>query len=60
MLTVSSATLITSVVFTPGDFIDWVGVDNITFTPAADVPEPAGLTLLALGLAAAARSRRRR
>ena len=55
----SSATPITSVVFTPGDFGDWVGVDNITFTPV-DVPEPAGLTLLALGLAAAARSRRRR
>lgn len=59
VLTVSSATPITSVVFTPGDFFDWVGVDNITFTPV-DVPEPAALTLLALGVAAAVRSRRRR
>lgn len=59
VLTVSSATPITSVVFTPGDFFDWVGVDNITFTPV-DVPEPATLTLLALGVAAAARTRRRR
>ena len=59
VLTVSSATPITSVVFTPGDFFDWVGVDNITFTPV-DVPEPATLTLLALGVAAAVRSRRRR
>lgn len=58
-LTVSSAGPITSVVFTPGDFFDWVGVDNITFTPV-DVPEPATLTLLALGVAAAARSRRNR
>ena len=56
VLTVSSAKPITSVVFTPGDFNDWVGVDNITFTPVA-VPEPAGLALLALGVAAATRSR---
>ena len=57
VLTVSSMVPITSVVFTPGDFFDYVTVDNITFTP---IPEPATLTLLALGIAAAARSRRRR
>ena len=58
VLTVSSATPITSVIFTPGEFDDYVAVDNITFTPL-DVPEPAGLTLLALGVAAAVRWRRR-
>ena len=56
-LTVSSATPITSVVFTPGDFFDWVGVDDITYTP---IPEPATITLLALGVAAVVRARRNR
>jgi hypothetical protein len=58
-LTVSSGTPITSVVFTPGDFFDWVGVDNISFTTGdvSAVPEPstlasAGLaTLVGVGLA---------
>ena len=59
VLTVSSVMPITSVVFTPGNLFDYVAVDNITFTPVA-VPEPVSLTLLALGVAAAARSRRRR
>jgi hypothetical protein len=59
LLTVSSGTPITSVVFTPGDSADWVAVDNIAFT-LLDVPEPATVTLLALGLATVVRSRRRR
>lgn len=42
-----SAASITSVVITPGPFFDWVGVDNIVFTP---VPEPASAGLLAVGL----------
>jgi hypothetical protein len=35
---------------TPGDFNDWVGVDNIRYTVAAAVPEPETYGLLALGL----------
>ena len=34
-----AAPTITSIVVVPGDFDDWVGVDNITYTPAANVPE---------------------
>lgn len=51
-LSVSSATLIDRVVITPGDFGDWVGVDNITFSPvdANSVPEPASFAMLGLGL----------
>jgi hypothetical protein len=63
LLTVSAAR-ITSVVFTPGDFNDWVGVDNISFTPAAvtPVPEPSSLALSALGVMAVVgwRANRRR
>ncbi len=66
-LTVSSATPITSVVFTPGDFFDWVGVDNITFTSTASVnPVPEPSEWLAMGMAGASvgglmvRARRRR
>ena len=59
VLSVSSATPITSVVVTPGDFFDWVGVDNITFDPDFDdVPEPTSLMLLGMGIAAVARRRR--
>ncbi len=63
-LTVSSATPITSVRFAPGDFSDWVGVDNISYNtdqaPVA-VPEPASLTFMAIGgVTALGLSRRRR
>ncbi len=39
-----------SIVVTPGDFFDWVGVDNIRYTSA--VPEPATLAALGVGLLA--------
>ena len=51
-----SAASITSVAVAPGSFDDWVGVDNINYTPA--VPEPAAWTLLAAGLGALALRRR--
>jgi len=46
-LSFSSAS-ITSVVITPGDYNDWVGVDNLTFTPVP-VPEPGTIALATLG-----------
>lgn len=48
---------ITRVVFAPGSYLDWVGVDNITFTTA--VPEPESYALMALGLGVLAIARRR-
>ncbi|HJX24650.1 MAG TPA: PEP-CTERM sorting domain-containing protein [Chthoniobacterales bacterium] len=42
---------------TPGDFNDWVGVDNITFTT---VPEPSTWAMLAGGLLLVLVSVRRR
>lgn len=39
-----------TIVVTPGDFQDWVGVDNIRYTSA--VPEPATLAVLGVGLLA--------
>lgn len=41
---------VTSVVIRPGSFIDWVGVDNITYT-LAPIPEPGTAALMGLGLA---------
>jgi hypothetical protein len=59
-LSVSSASLIDRVVIVPGSFADWVGVDNIRFdTLAADVPEPATMAMMVLGLAGLAVARRR-
>lgn len=48
------------VVLTPGDYTDWVGVDNIGFTVAAAVPEPETYGMLALGLGVLAVVARRR
>lgn len=48
------------VVVTPGDFEDWVGVDNISYTVAAAVPEPETYGMLALGLGVLAVVARRR
>ncbi|MFS0737355.1 PEPxxWA-CTERM sorting domain-containing protein [Sphingomonas sp. 1P06PA] len=43
-----AAPSITRLVVTPGDFFDWVGVDNLNFTLAAGpaVPEPASWALM--------------
>lgn len=54
-----SAPSITRVVVAAGSFADWVGVDNIRFTPMAAVPEPGTLVLLAIGLAALSGTLRR-
>lgn len=43
------------VVLVIGDFNDWVGFDNVSFEP---VPEPATMTLLALGALAARRRKK--
>ncbi|MEO5735180.1 MAG: PEP-CTERM sorting domain-containing protein [Rubrivivax sp.] len=55
-----AAASITSVRVTPGWFNDWVGVDNVVFTPMA-VPEPRTVAMMGLGVAVllAFRSRRR-
>lgn len=50
---------ITSVVVRPGSFDDWVAVDNITFTPAAAVPEAGTYAMMGLGLALLAFKRRK-
>jgi hypothetical protein len=50
--TLSLSGLFTSIVITPGDFFDWVGVDNITFTTAGVPAVPEGgntLALMAIG-----------
>jgi hypothetical protein len=46
---------ISSIIITPGDFNDWVGVDDITFNT---VPTPAAAGLLGLATVAAGRRRR--
>lgn len=48
------------VVLTPGDYTDWVGIDNIGYTIAAAVPEPETYGMLALGLGFLAIAVRRR
>ncbi len=50
-----TAPSITSVAVRPGNYFDWVAVDNINFTP---VPEPASYLLMGLGVAALALRRR--
>ena len=51
-----AAASITSVVFTPGSYNDWVGIDNVSFTQV--VPEPSSYGLMALGLGLLAWRRR--
>jgi hypothetical protein len=55
-----SAPSITRVVIAAGSFADWVGVDNIRFTPVSAVPEPQESTLLVVGLVALSIVLRRR
>ena len=53
---------ILAVIITPGSANEWVGVDNITYTPTstiAPVPEPETYALMGPGLAAVAVARRR-
>ena len=54
-----SAPSITSVAVRPGSFNDWVGVDNITYTPAAVVPELNTYAMMGLGMALLAFKRRK-
>lgn len=57
-LSFSDASGIDAIIFAPGDFDDWVGVDNITLTVQA-VPEPTTMAVLGLGLVGIASKRRR-
>jgi PEP-CTERM motif len=57
--TLSYAGTVTSVAIRPGSFNDWVGVDNITYTLSAAVPEPGTYALMGLGVAALLAYRRR-
>lgn len=61
-LSLSGLGSITSVVVAPGDFFDWVGVDNIAFTTAASsaVPEPSAALWMCAGVAGLVCVRRRR
>lgn len=49
---------VNQIAVTPGDFNDWVGIDNINYTIADPVPEPASLVVLGLGAVALIRRRK--
>jgi hypothetical protein len=53
-----NAASITKIGVAPGSYSDWVAVDNIKFSPAAPVPEPASYALMAIGLVALLAKRR--
>lgn len=56
-----AAPRITSLVVTPGDFFDYVGVDNIRYEAAGTpVPEPGTFGLMSLGVVALAWARRQK
>ena len=57
-----AASNITRVVVTPGSFYDWVGVDNINYTPATAgaVPEPATWAMMIAGFGLIGGTLRRR
>ena len=61
-LAFASSVLFDRIVIVPGSFDDWVGIDNITFdrSAPADVPEPATMAIVALGLTGMVFTRRRR
>lgn len=55
-----AASRITSVVVTPGDFLDYVAVDNIRYQSGVTaVPEPSTWVLMTLGVVALAWARRK-
>lgn len=54
-VTLTPSSPVSMIVITDGDFEDWVGIDNINFTP---VPEPMAMGLMALGGLAMGRRRR--
>lgn len=54
-LSLSGVGTITSIVLVPGDFGDWVGIDNVTFNT---VPTPGAAALLGLGGLIVGRRRR--
>jgi MYXO-CTERM domain-containing protein len=58
-LSISGLVGVTQIAVTPGDFGDWVGVDNINYT-VSTVPEPASFAVLGLGALALIRRRRNR
>ncbi len=58
-LSLTGLTGVTQIAVTPGDFGDWVGVDNINYT-VSTVPEPASFAVLGLGALALIRRRRNR
>jgi hypothetical protein len=57
-LSLSGMTNVTKIVVTPGDFNDWVGIDNINYTSSA-VPEPGAIFAIGFGIVSLATRRRK-